>query len=680
MRMIFATLMMAKIRKKRDQRRLEKAVTDAKYRKELNHKNLLRVVQVAKDEPGRLVKVFYRLPMNNLCKLKELLPLQTVFKLFFDINEAIVTLRKRKIYHGDIRPELICFDVTDNAFVLLDRPFGNQDSVELQKKKVASNEKLFMSPQLFDNIVHDGTRRVNSLKSEIFSLGMVILDIFFGDWIQDWYFRGPEPGYEETAFREFLQNWKDKAKMKIKEFQRNNNIENSEKDFYGMRERWIALLMSESSSNKYKFYKFFLFLIRRVLVFNEKSRDFPTKVFSKVQEVFSREHTQEIMDVDTSFILGTSIINIDELFDYFKIQVPGPLSETKNEELEEKKINADPELPQSEELKVSALLRKKRESEMIENEPEPCMTPKKMDFEAFLKAESHEKKMMEQVNFGEKDNLEIEEIIEENNKQLKKELFGKQSDSQENEGLIVQTENEEEKDISQNIEVEEIVLKNDQELEIEEIPIENSKSESEINDILEDEKTMEDKKEKENPIESNKNDVKEKKLEPEEKGEEPKEIKEEKQPTESEVKQKEETKDIQESEEIILDQTNDSEVTPSGPESNEVTSQIISQDSSQIKTMSGFHTNSSQVNFKSRKSDVSATSKISMKFKDMIDLHMSKRDSDISIPSDPTKIHFSKQLDPALVTKSFKKFKFYNNFITEEPQKIDDNSKVSGIW
>ena len=229
------------------------------------------------------------------------------------------------------------------------------------------------------------------------------------------------------------------------------------------------------------------------------------------------------------------------------------------------------------------------------------------------------------------------------------------------------------KDISQNIEVEEIVLKNDQELEIEEIPIENSKPESEINDILEDEKTMEDKKEKENPIESNTNDVKEKKLEPEEKGEEPKEIKEENQPTESEVKQKEETKDIQESEEIILDQTNDSEVTPSGPESNEVTSQIISQDSSQIKTMSGFHTNSSQVNFKSRKSDVSATSKISMKFKDMIDMHMSKRDSDISIPSDPTKNRFSKQLDPALVTKSFKKFKTYNNFITEEKQKIDNN-------
>ena len=182
----FSCLLMAKIRKKKNSDRLKKSVKDAQYRKQVNHKTLLRVAEVSKDETRRLVKVFYRLPMNNLRKLNHLLHLPNVIKLFSDINEAIVTLRKRKIYHGDIRPELVCFDTSDQAFVLLDRPFGNQDSQQLQRKKISSGDDLFMSPQLFDSIIKDNGKRVNSLKFEVFSLGMVILGVFFGNKIQNW--------------------------------------------------------------------------------------------------------------------------------------------------------------------------------------------------------------------------------------------------------------------------------------------------------------------------------------------------------------------------------------------------------------------------------------------------------------------------------------------------------------
>lgn len=693
MKTVFASLLMAKIRKKRNAERLTKAVKDAEYRKQLNHRNLLRVAQVTQDESRRLVKVFYRLPMNNLNKLDGLLSIENVIKLFVDINEAIVTLRKRKIYHGDIRPELICFDLADQAFVLLDRPFGNQNSQQLQKKKVMSGHKLFMSPQLFDNIILDEDRRVNSLKSEVFSLGMVILDIFFGDKAQEWYVWDlPEAcGFREKQFREFVYSWKDLCKGKIRQFAECQSISTQREDFSGMKEEWVTRLSQTGHRTQYIFFKFFLFLLRRVLVYREKSRDFPTKVFSKVKELFSAEREQEIKRLDVDFQLHSAIVNVKEFFGYIELKFDGGNEES---------IRTD----QDTTLGAEKRLVEEESSEESSGLLDRTATPKR----GMREYGSEEKRMIEHINFGKKENQEIAEILNENNRKIELEILSQQQSIKENpvDSELAVSEKNTEKGQNESNPHEDGLKANEEVIEGEEIEeilveeVEGAKMQPDEIELLvgsnstdavggrdqeqqrpaDHEAAQEGCGIREHPehgpkdarnegetdqIDSTENDETGPGR-PEEQHSEPKAD-----PEPQEDQERAEDRDDKREQELITDPKTESQDDLFKDENsenmlNKLISQVhVQQEESQVDSM----TQPAEPKTRRSQLTISSNSRVSMKFKEMIDMHVSRRDSELVFPIPFKRTRFSKQLEPSIIRNKFKKFKTVNDFATETHSK-----------
>ena len=378
---------MAKIRKKKSLESLAKAMEDAENRKRLNQRNLLKMRLISQEPSRRLIKVFYQLPLNNLSILESLLTPRLLVKLFVDINQAVVALRQRKIYHGDIRPALICFDCFENAFSLLDRPFGNQDSAALQAKKVEKRERLFMSPQMFDNVCKNQAKKVNPLKAEMFSLGMVILGVLFGQKVQNFYYN-EKGGFDREAFEEFVTKWKRlckdnnrrlnkkkgdtsslkwniddydrytsrdrRKKRKDSSFEKSSDSEDSlieQRDSLEMRGEWVRKLENASGKEVADFLRFLLFLFRRVLIFGERQRDFPTKTLNKLHGCFAGEKMEKIQRCGWRFLSGVFLVNLKGLKDF--------VGEEEEEALRQKMLLSQPllDLPHPHILLISFVLR-----------------------------------------------------------------------------------------------------------------------------------------------------------------------------------------------------------------------------------------------------------------------------------------------------------------------------------
>lgn len=81
--------------------------------------------------------------------------------------------------HGDLRPCFISYDQTNKNFKLLDR-LGNKKSFEqVQKKNVLSYKPLYIAPKLFEGLIKQSKKvKYKAFKSEMFSLGMIVLEMF----------------------------------------------------------------------------------------------------------------------------------------------------------------------------------------------------------------------------------------------------------------------------------------------------------------------------------------------------------------------------------------------------------------------------------------------------------------------------------------------------------------------
>lgn len=104
---------------------------------------------------------------------------------------ALAHLQENRLVHGDIRPELIGVPIHRNSnFCLLDR-LGDTSAPNIaQQKNFKARKKLYMSPVIFKMVAH-GKKKLkksyNPFKSDIFSLGMVILEAGLLDSVQEVY-------------------------------------------------------------------------------------------------------------------------------------------------------------------------------------------------------------------------------------------------------------------------------------------------------------------------------------------------------------------------------------------------------------------------------------------------------------------------------------------------------------
>ena len=100
-------------------------------------------------------------------------------------------LQQSRMVHADIRPSLIGVPIKrDDNFRLLDRLGDSSMPMLVQGKHLRQGKEIFMSPELFRAILKNKKEiKYNPFKSDIFSLGLVILEAGLFESVQGIYDR-----------------------------------------------------------------------------------------------------------------------------------------------------------------------------------------------------------------------------------------------------------------------------------------------------------------------------------------------------------------------------------------------------------------------------------------------------------------------------------------------------------
>ena len=169
------------------------ATEDVNYLKQrlnLNHPNLLRLVNYTTDVKKELCsthyisKAFYGFPRSDVYKEglerkkggADFSHIELTHLVYQSLN-GLEKVHSHGYAHGDIRPQLIGQDRSVNNFTLLDR-LGDQTNFEkCQSNNIVNNKEIYMSPELYKKLKgKDKKIIVNAQKNDIFSLGMSVLD------------------------------------------------------------------------------------------------------------------------------------------------------------------------------------------------------------------------------------------------------------------------------------------------------------------------------------------------------------------------------------------------------------------------------------------------------------------------------------------------------------------------
>ena len=177
-------LIMEKSRRSYSQEDHAFSCMQAEERLKIQHPNILRMLWVDKDDLNWMTSAYFEYPNEDLCDRKEELnDPRELIKLLNDMLEAMAYLQRHKMVHGDIRPEYIFFNRATERYVLLDRLIDASPAHQAQMNNIFYQDKtLYMSPVLFNELCQGNLRiKHNPFKSEVFSLGMVILSMFIDE-------------------------------------------------------------------------------------------------------------------------------------------------------------------------------------------------------------------------------------------------------------------------------------------------------------------------------------------------------------------------------------------------------------------------------------------------------------------------------------------------------------------
>ena len=181
----------------------ERDIFQAKDRIELGHPCLLRMVDYSsrmvedEDRTEFLVSGYYEYPESDLEREIEKriqegrhFTENDLLRLIEDILDCLAFLQDGKMVHGDVRPMYIDFVEEDSGArcKLLDRMGDPNPPNQVQVKNMKKKKNLYMSPTLYKCLIQRENKvRHNPYKSDVFSLGVVILEAGLLHSIQDIY-------------------------------------------------------------------------------------------------------------------------------------------------------------------------------------------------------------------------------------------------------------------------------------------------------------------------------------------------------------------------------------------------------------------------------------------------------------------------------------------------------------
>ena len=114
---------------------------------------------------------------------------KTLWRITREILHGMKFLEQNRMVHGDIRPELISVPVKrEDNFRLVDRLADASPPVAIQLKNLQDRKDLYMSPDFFRCLSRKSkSLRHNPFKTDVFSLGLVILEAGLLEAVQSIY-------------------------------------------------------------------------------------------------------------------------------------------------------------------------------------------------------------------------------------------------------------------------------------------------------------------------------------------------------------------------------------------------------------------------------------------------------------------------------------------------------------
>lgn len=165
----------------------------------VNHFALLRMLDfsVTRD-PGRpdsfrVVSYFEYPPSDLEYELNERraqglsFTSDELFALAHDVLQALSHLQSMDMIHGDLRPKYIFLaEHARESSLLLDRMSEEESPARIQLANIRRGDTLYASPVLYNSLRTQQIRiRHNPFKSEIFSLGLIVLECGVGHSVQE---------------------------------------------------------------------------------------------------------------------------------------------------------------------------------------------------------------------------------------------------------------------------------------------------------------------------------------------------------------------------------------------------------------------------------------------------------------------------------------------------------------
>lgn len=170
---------MLKCHKYSSSSQFEEGKNSVLFRETLQSPFLLKMIHRECDSQNLQIRVVYEFIEDSI--RTESLSKQNVFALTDNLLSALSYLHRKQLVHGDVRPCFIGFCQKSGCFKLMDRLGCKKNTEETQKINIEQYKPLYMAPKLFNGLI-SGQKKIQHklFKSEVFTLGMIILEILIG--------------------------------------------------------------------------------------------------------------------------------------------------------------------------------------------------------------------------------------------------------------------------------------------------------------------------------------------------------------------------------------------------------------------------------------------------------------------------------------------------------------------
>lgn len=205
----YEDLVMEKFHKSTSHEDHEFNILQAEQRMKLSHPSLLRMIGSEHDKSTWESKSYFVYPNQDLFDHQSCVnnPAE-IMRFLTQLLEVLVVLKDAKYIHGDIRPEFIYYHSPQQRYILLDRLSSGTGFYETQKNLMMYPENLlYMSPEMFEDILQKRPSQGRDLyKSEVFSLGMVLLSMFLDPFELEMFYNKYTRRFDRGFFRGIVED------------------------------------------------------------------------------------------------------------------------------------------------------------------------------------------------------------------------------------------------------------------------------------------------------------------------------------------------------------------------------------------------------------------------------------------------------------------------------------------